>query len=277
MRVAAIGHLEWVEFVDVPNVPKPGDILTARDTFFEPAGGAAVTAVQLARLADERGLFFTSLGDDEIGHRALERLEQLGLDVRVAWRDDKPTRRAFTYLDDAGERTITVIGERLAPRGGDDLPWDELRDVDCCYFAAGDADVVRRARAARTLVATTRALPVLRDAHVALDAVVGSGADPREEYVDGALDPPPGLVVRTAGAKGGKWVGVEGRTGTWKAVPLPGPRKDAYGCGDSFVGGLAYGLADGRGVDGALELAARCGACCLTGRGPYERQLSDAG
>jgi ribokinase len=59
-------------------------------------------------------------------------------------------------------------------------------------------------------------------------------------------------------------------------VPLPGPRKDAFGCGDSFAGGLTYGLADGRGVDEALELAARCGAYCYTGRGPYERQLTDA-
>ena len=29
-----------------------------------------------------------------------------------------------------------------------------------------------------------------------------------------------------------------------------------------------------RGVDGALELAARCGAECLAGHGPYERQLT---
>jgi hypothetical protein len=27
---------------------------------------------------------------------------------------------------------------------------------------------------------------------------------------------------------------------------------------------------------GALELAARCGAACLTGRGPYEGQLASA-
>jgi hypothetical protein len=30
------------------------------------------------------------------------------------------------------------------------------------------------------------------------------------------------------------------------------------------------------GVDDALALAARCGAYCLTGRGPYERQLTGA-
>ncbi len=274
MRVAAVGHVEWNEYAEVERVPRAGEIVRARSTFTEPAGGAAVTAVQLARLAGGRGLFFTSLGDDELGHRAKAGLEALGLTVHVAWRDDQPTRRAFTYVDDAHERTITVIGPRLEPRGDDPLPWDELRGVDALYFTAGDAAAVRHARAARTVVATARVLPVLREAGVELDAVVGSGSDPSEEYVDGMLDPPPRLVVRTAGARGGEWLGVEGRTGKWEAAALPGPKKDAYGCGDSFAGGLAYGLADGRGVDGALELGARCGAYCFTGRGAYERQLS---
>ncbi|MEA2445744.1 MAG: ribokinase [Thermoleophilales bacterium] len=275
MRVAVVGHVEWMEFVEVAEVPRPGEIVTARAAFAEPCGGGGVTAVQLARLAGG-ALFFTSLGDDELGHRAKRRLEELGLTVHVAWRD-APTRRGFTFLDDDGERTITVIGERHAPHGEDDLPWDELRDVDGCFLTAADPDAARLARAARTLVATSRVLPLLRDAGVELDALVGSGADEEEQYVDGQLEPPPKLVVRTAGARGGSWVGVEGRTGRWKAVPLPGPRKDAFGCGDSFAGGLTYGLADGRGVDGALELAARCGAYCYTGRGPYERQLTDPG
>ena len=276
MRVAVVGHVEWIEFIEVARVPRPGEIVTARRAFAEPCGGGGVSAVQLARLAGGNTLFFTALGDDELGHRAKRRLEELGLTVHVAWRD-AATRRGFTYLDDDGERTITVIGERLAAHGGDDLPWDELRDVDGCFVSAGDPEVVRLARAARTLVATSRVLPLLRDARVELDAVVGSGADPKEKYIDGELDPPPKLVVRTAGAQGGSWVGAEGRTGSWKAVPLPGPRKDSFGCGDSFAGGLTFGLADGRGVTRALELAARCGAYCSTGRGPYERQLTDPG
>jgi len=49
---------------------------------------------------------------------------------------------------------------------------------------------------------------------------------------------------------------------------------DSYGCGDSFAAGLTYGLGAGMDVADALALAARCGAVCLTGRGPYGRQLS---
>jgi ribokinase len=51
---------------------------------------------------------------------------------------------------------------------------------------------------------------------------------------------------------------------------------DAYGAGDSFAAGLAYALGAGSEIDAALELAARCGATCMTGRGPYGRQLTAA-
>ena len=59
-----------------------------------------------------------------------------------------------------------------------------------------------------------------------------------------------------------------------EAAELPGPRGDSYGAGDSFAATVAYGLGDGRGLDGALELAARAGAFKLAGRAPFENQLT---
>ena len=49
MRVAAVGHVEWMEFAEVERVPRPARSCTRSTTFTLPAGGAAVTAVQLAR------------------------------------------------------------------------------------------------------------------------------------------------------------------------------------------------------------------------------------
>jgi ribokinase len=274
VRAAVVGHLEWAEFLPVERVPLQGEILETRECFDEPAGGGAVAAVQLARLGADC-TFFTALGDDDNGARAERRLRELGVDVRVAWRAGKPTRRAFVYLDSAGERTITTIGERLhCVRADDALPWDDLSEFDGVYFVAGDADALRAARRARAVVATSRVVGLLERAHVQLDAVVGSGSDAGERYRP--IEPPPKLVVTTAGAKGGSWTGAEGRTGNWAAAPLPGARVDAYGAGDSFAAGLTYALAGGRGVAAALELAARCGATCMTGRGPYGRQLTAA-
>jgi ribokinase len=271
-KVAVVGHVEWIEFARVAEVPRPGQIVHASGTFTAPAGGGPVAAVQLLRLAGEATLF-TALGDDELGHRAAGELRAMGLRVEAVFRPEAQ-RRGFVYLDDRGERTITVIGERLGPAGSDRLPWEELASYDGVYFTAGDHAALARAREARTLVATARAMPVLRDSGVRLDALVGSARDPAERPE--ALDPSPKAVVMTAGPKGGSWTTADGRSGAWDAAPLPGPVRDAYGCGDSFAGGLTFALARGDTIEEAVALGARCGAACLTGRGPYEGQLRAA-
>ena len=272
MRVAVVGHMEWCEFAKVPHVPKPGEIVHAERTFQEPGGGGAVSAVQLMKLAGSATLF-TAFGDDDVGHRACDRLRELGLDIEADFRQE-PQRRAFVHVDDRGERTITVLGPRLGPRGADDLDWDRLDDTDAVYLTAGDVEAVRTARRARVLVATPRGLDTLSDAHVELDALVSSGRDPGEIYREGDLDPVPKLVVRTLGATGGEWETASGERGRWDPAELPGPVRDAYGAGDSFAAGLTYGLGAGWDVGRAVELAARCGAACMTGHGPYEGQLT---
>lgn len=270
MRTAVVGHVEWVEFARVDRVPAAGEIVHATDTWEEVGGGGAVAAVQLAKLAGSCD-FLTALGDDELGTRSRARLERLG--VRVHARLAGRTRRAITFVDPAGERTITTLGPKLAPRGVDPLPWDGLAEADAIYFVVGDVPALEAARRARVLVATSRDLGTLVDAGIALDALVGSGTDIGERYPEGAVEPGPRLVARTAGARGGEYVTSDGRTGPWRAAPLPGPVADAYGCGDSFAAGLTFALGAGRSPDDALAFAARCGAACLTGRGPYEGQL----
>ncbi|HKH40261.1 MAG TPA: PfkB family carbohydrate kinase [Solirubrobacterales bacterium] len=274
MRVAAVGHVEWVEFVRGDHVPAAGEIVHAHDNFEEPAGGGAVAAVQLARLAGG-ATFLTALGEDELARRTRARLAEFGVIVRNATRDD-PTRRALTFLDAHGERTIITIGERLAPRGRDPLDWDELRRADGVYLTAADAEALHAARGAGVLVASPRAGRVLHEEDVRLDALVYSDRDEFEIAFAGALDPPPTLLVATRGAEGGRYETAQGQTGSWTAAPLPGPIADTYGAGDSFAAALTFALAQGQGPDAALALAARAGAVCLTGRGPYQRQLDAA-
>jgi ribokinase len=271
VKVAVVGHVEWIEFARVERVPAPGEIVHALESWEEPGGGGAVAAVQLARLARDC-LFLTALGDDELGHRAERELMALGVRVEAVWRP-APQRRAFVFTDAHAERTITVMGDRVGPRGADPLPWPELADVDGVYFTAGDADAVRAARAARMLVSTARTIRPLAEADAQIDMLVASSRDVGERYTHGDIEPPPHLVAWTAGAAGG-WVEAPDGTRTdWTAAPLPGPPVDAYGAGDSFAAGLTYGLAAGRSPEEALAIGAQCGAACVTGRGPYAGQL----
>jgi ribokinase len=272
VRAGVVGHVELVRFAAVDRVPDPGTIIHARSSWLEPAGGGAVAAVQLLKLAGEAD-FFVAVGNDDLGRLARDGLERLGLRVHAATRDGAQ-RQAFTFIDRHGERTITLLGEKLHPRRSDPLPWDELAGIDAVYFTAGDADALRAARRARVLVATARELPTLREAGVQLDALVRSGTDPGEAYEPGQIEPEPALVVATRGREGGSFVAGE-RSGTYAAAELPGPLVDAYGAGDSFAAGLTFALAQGKETEAALAFAARCGAAAMTGRGAFEGLLRD--
>jgi ribokinase len=266
VRLAVIGHVEWVEFVRVERMPLAGEIVEGSSFLEEPAGGGAVAAVQMARLAGGCD-FFTALGSDALARRSIDRLSALGVTVHAAKRYE-PTRRGWVHVDATGERTITVIGRKLVPSLDDPLSWDVLERADAVFFVAGADGVLERARAARVLGATTRSLPP--GPGVSLDVAIGSSNDVSEMFTPGELKPPPSLSVWTNSASGGRWLASDGREGQYDAAPLSGPVADAYGAGDSFAAAATFALGQGDAVEDALALAARCGAEALTRHGPYE-------
>ncbi len=284
LSVAVVGHIEWVLFGRVDHLPRAGEVAHAADAFEEPAGGGAVAAAALARLAGACTLH-TVLGEDEQGRRAAERLAQLGVRVQPgppaggeypADAGRPPTRRAVTIVDGAGERTITTFGPRLDPAGaaarGDPCGWELLREIDACYFTAGDEQALRRARAgSRVLVASPRARHALGHG-VALDALVLSADDAIELAAAEPVSEEADLVVYTEGGHGGRWRRRDGAEGRWEPAPLPGPVVDAYGAGDTFAAAVTYGLGAGMQLDEALRLAAERSAEVLTWAGPYGRE-----
>jgi ribokinase len=257
-RYAVVGHVEWVEFVEVDHVPAAGQIAHGSESWAEPGGGGGVAAVQIAKLAGACD-FFTALGEDHLGRRSAERFAELGVTVHAQWFGR--TRRALTHVDRNRERTITTVGPKLRPMGP--LP---LAGYDGIFFVAGDVAALRSAREARFLSATPREIEILRRGGVRLDLLVGSNTDPGEAY-DGGLDV--GLFVATEGSKGGLAGGER-----FEALPPPGPIEDTYGAGDSFAAALTFALARGDALHDALELASRAGAAVITGKGPYTGQIT---
>jgi hypothetical protein len=85
MRVAVVGHVEWVDFLRVDRVLRQGEIVSASEAWQAAAGGGADAAVQLLKLAGSATLF-TALGDDEYGRQAFAELTDRGLRVEAAWR-----------------------------------------------------------------------------------------------------------------------------------------------------------------------------------------------
>lgn len=241
----------------MPRMPAAGEIVHAERVWEVPAGGGAVVARQLALLAGRCELF-TALGTDATGEESARRLAELGIDVHVRW--GGVTRRAWTHVDAGGERTITVLGDKLLARGP--LPLD---GYDLVFFVSGDDEALRAARRARFLAATVRELSTLQRAGVELDLLVASANDPGERY-DGSLQSR--HVALTDGERGGKLDGERYDAAQARRMV------DTYGAGDSFAAALAFALARGDDANTAAELAARAGAAVIGGAGPYEAQLA---
>ncbi len=274
LKVAVVGHVEWVQFGYLEHLPRAGEVAHATGAFEEPAGGGAVAAVALARLAGGCVLH-TVLGKDDLARRSVARLHELGVEVRggPAALEEGPaqeTRRAVTLVDAAGERTITTFGPRLDPAGDPGgESWAGFADLDAVYFTAGDGPALRRAReASRVLVASPRALHALGQG-APLDALVLSADDEIELQAARPALEEAALVLYTEGSRGGRWRRRDGSEGRWSSAPLPGPVLDSYGAGDTFAASLAYGLGADLELEDALALAAARSAEVMTWAGPY--------
>ena len=266
LKLAVIGHIEWVTFLKVDQLPIAGEISHAKDCFEEAAGGAAVAAVQMARLINEPVDLITSLGKDNNGEKCYERLIKLGLNLKVAWRE-KPTRKGISLISKDGERAITVIGERLQPIASDDLPWSDMKNYDGIFITATDKEGIRLARKARFVAATPRTgKAALKNSKVKINALIGSGLDPGEEINYEELVPKPDIYIATEGKLGGT---VYPKKYKYKAIKPSSQEIDTYGCGDCFAGAVTTALAAKLNLDQAINIGAYCGAACSTHYGPY--------
>jgi ribokinase len=258
LKLAVVGHVEWVTHADAPFIPAAGEIVHLIDPLQQPAGGGAVTAAALVRMGAEVSFFTAAAADGPV----IEALESLGVRVLAAPRP-APHTRCLVMRDPTGERTICVIGENLHPTADDPLPWVELAGCDGVYFTGRDPRTLRLARRAGVLVVTARRFDALAESGVRADVLVGSARDRGERFDLGRLSSRPDHVIVTDGVRGGSG---------YQAVPAPAPLVDTYGAGDTFAAGLLYGLSEGVAIGEALAIGAELAAEAVTWRGAYPTQ-----
>ena len=266
LKFAVIGHIEWINFIKVDQLPKPGLISHSKESIEYPAGGGSVIAKRLRELTHCEVHFFTALGNDFYGNKCLNILQNMGIKLHVAWRD-KPTRKGFSVIDSEGERSITIIGDRLAPTHKDNLDWNILNDMDGIFITAADKEIFKKSRIAKTLCTTPRVgLNIINESRIFLDGLIGSNLDPGEVFSLDELILKPKFVIKTEGENGG----IIFPGGRYKAIGNKVMKVDSYGCGDSFAAGILYGLSSNWDIEESLNLAKIMGRDCSEHFGPYE-------
>ena len=261
-----VGHVEWMNFLKVDQLPKPGIISHSIKSVEYPAGGGSVIAKNLSELTINKVHFFTSLGNDYYGELCFNILSKMGINLHVAWRD-KPTRRGFSLIDSDGERSITVIGDRLAPNYNDNLDWNIFEKMDGIFITASDSSIFKKARMAKSLCTTPRVgLDTINQSNVFLDCLIGSNLDPGEVFSLSEISIKPKFTIKTEGENGG----IVFPGGRYKALKNKNCKVDSYGCGDSFAAGILYGLSSQWSIDKSLDLAKMLGRNCSEFFGPYE-------
>ena len=266
LKFAVIGHIEWMHFIKVDQLPKPGLIIHSRKSLECPAGGGTVIAKKLKELTNSEVHFFTALGHDFYGNQCLNILAKMGIELHVAWRD-KPTRKGFSIIDSDGERSITIIGDRLAPTNKDNLDWTILKDMDGIFITAADKEIFKKSRIAKTLCTTPRVgLNIINESGIFLDGLISSNLDPGEVFSLNELIFKPRFIIKTEGENGG----IVFPGGRYKAIKNKKNKVDSYGCGDSFAAGILYGLTSSWDIEESLNLAKIMGRNCSEHFGPYD-------
>jgi len=265
LNFAVIGHVEWINFLKVDQLPIPGVISHSKKSHEYPAGGGSIIAKTLSELTLNQIHFFTALGNDDYGKKCFNILSKMGIKVHVAWRD-KPTRRGFSLIDSQGERAITVIGQRLAPNHKDNFEWNILKKMDGIFITASDSEIFKMARSASILCTTPRVgLDTINKSNVLLDGLIGSNLDPGEVFSLSDLSVQPKYTIKTEGENGG----IIFPGGRYKALRNKKLKVDSYGCGDSFAAGILYGMASKWNIDKSINLAKIKGRDASEFFGPY--------
>ena len=266
LNFAVVGHVEWMNFLKVDQLPKPGVISHSEKSIEYPAGGGSVIAKTLSELTNNQVHFFTSLGNDYYGEQSFKILSNYGIRLHVAWRD-KPTRKGFSLIDSNGERSITVIGERLAPTYKDKLDWNLFEKMDGIFITASDSEIFKKARIADSLCTTPRVgINIINKSNVFLDGLIGSNLDPGEVFSLSDISIKPKLIIKTEGENGG----ILYPGGRYEALINAKQKIDSYGCGDAFAAGILYGLSSKWSIDKILNLAKLLGKEASECFGPYK-------
>jgi sugar/nucleoside kinase (ribokinase family) len=259
-----LGSVAWDEIVRLDNPLRTGSHNDGKAAGGRIGGGAANTAMALARMG-ENARVISAVGEDEAGHALVSTLGELGVEIDDIDRHAGATTRSLVLLDANGERTVVNLARAAVPVP-EELSKDDGRWL---YVRSGDAALTgtlrqRLSSGGRVLAHVPPLEPGFRPASV----LVGSASDLSDRFLAGPYEAGlsiagPGLewTVVTDGAGGAKAYGPRDH------VEMAAPRVkvvDSTGAGDVFAAGLLCAMERVEPMQQALANAVAWGSASVT-------------
>jgi ribokinase len=281
-RVVVVGSYNADLTVAGARLPAVGETVAGRSFTIGHGGKGSNQAIGAKRLGADVALV-ANVGDDRFGASAIELFRREGLVGPGIQTVSAPTGVALIMVDDRGRNMIAVAQGANAELTAGDLDRVPglfrgashlLCQLECpAEVFVGAARVAREAGVV-TILNPAPAMPVPADAFGLADILIpnetelaqlsGSPAGDLRRIGSAArtlVARGTGLVVVTLGERGALAVSPAGVTHVPARTVVA---RDTTGAGDGFVAGFVTALAEGAGVEEALQLGVRAGAYCVT-------------
>jgi ribokinase len=271
--VVVIGAINVDLVVSGAPLPAPGQTVTGGVFAQHHGGKGGNQAVAASRALGGQGVVLVgAVGNDALGHDALEALRAEGVATSVAMRPGVPTGVALICVGPDGENQISVAPGANAEFTAADVTsaFGQVHEIGVVLASLEVSQAAVRAAAAwcsehqRPLVVN----PAPAQPWVAEVALHAAYVTPNEHELEALGSLPDGVVVvETRGSEGV----IIRKGGEETQVEAPKVEAvDTTGAGDCFNGVFAAGLADGMETQEAAKRAVIAGALSVTKVGARE-------
>lgn len=284
--ITVVGSLNMDLVTKVIVMPRVGETLIGKDYMQIPGGKGANQADAIAKLGS-RVKMIGMVGADGFGSDLVESLKRDGVDVSyIKTTKDTPTGIAVIMVNDEGDNSIVVIpgaNYELTPKDIDDslkaieeaeivvtqleTPVETVKHTLLKAKEFGKYTILNPAPAAKLDDELIRHIDLLTPNETELEVLSGVKIEKQADILDAArilIDKGIKELIVTMGDKGALYVN-ESENNIYPAFRVN--PVDTTAAGDSFTGGLAVALSEGKTVKDAINFASKVGALTVTREG----------
>jgi ribokinase len=289
-NIVVVGSINTDMVVRSPQIPKPGETLIGNSFVTTPGGKGANQAVAAARLGGKVTLI-GKVGTDAFGNTAIENFKKENIDTRFIYKDaNQPSGIAIIIIDDKGENSIVVASGSNGTLSGNDITnaADTIKAAEVVLFqletpldtveagaklakANGKKVMLNPAPAAELSDGLLKHIDIITPNQSEAHTLTGITVSNIEEaaLASNALHAKGiDMVIITMGALGA-YVSSSSYTGLVNGFNA-GTVIDTVAAGDTFCGGLAIALSEGKRIDDAVRFANAAAAISVTRSGAQE-------